>query len=181
MAKLSDAERSEVKRHRRILLAILRVCMGWVFLWAFLDKLLGLGFATCKDAGVLCEKAWVMGGSPTAGFLSHASGPLAKAFAWLGATPGVNTVVSILFMVGLFGIGIALILGAGMKLAAYGGTTLLVLMFLAAPPTNNPFLDDHLVYAIVLILLQWLNAGHFYGLGHWWENHAFVKKNKWLD
>jgi thiosulfate dehydrogenase [quinone] large subunit len=55
------------------------------------------------------------------------------------------------------------------------------MMWLAAPPTNNPFLDDHLVYAIVLILLRWLNAGHFYGLGHWWENHEFVKKHPWLD
>ena len=30
----------------------------------FLDKLFGLGFATCKDAGFLCEKAVLMGGSP---------------------------------------------------------------------------------------------------------------------
>lgn len=171
----------ELKTHRRILVALLRFAMGWVFLWAFLDKLFGLGFATCKGASMLCEKAWLMGGSPTTGFLSNADGVFAPVFHWMAATPAVSVVVNWLFMLGLLGIGVALILGAGMKLAAYGGTVMLVMMWLAAPPANNPFLDDHLVYAIVLILLRWLNAGHFYGLGHWWENHDFVKKHPWLD
>lgn len=173
--------RLEERKHRHVLIALLRVSIGWVFLWAFLDKFLGLGFSTCKDLGVLCEKAWFAGGSPTAGFLSRATGPLAEGFQWLGATPVVTPVVSVLFMAGLLGIGVALILGAGMKLAAYGGATLMVLMFLASPPTSNPFMDDHIVYAIVLLLLRWVNAGHFYGLGHWWENHDFIKKHAWLD
>jgi len=176
-----DAQHREVRKHRRVLIALLRVSIGWVFLWAFLDKLFGLGFQTCKGAGFLCEKAWLAGGSPTAGFLSRATGPLDGVFHWMAATPGVNTVVSVLFMVGLLGIGVALILGAGMKLAAYGGATMMVLMYVAAPPATNPFMDDHIVYAIVLVLLRWLNAGHFYGLGHWWENHEFVKKHAWLD
>jgi thiosulfate dehydrogenase [quinone] large subunit len=28
---------------------VLRLAMGWIFLWAFLDKLLALGFATGRD------------------------------------------------------------------------------------------------------------------------------------
>ena len=43
-----------------------RISLGWVFLWAFLDKTFGLGYATeSKDA-------WIDGGSPTFGFLSSA-------------------------------------------------------------------------------------------------------------
>ncbi|MFD7659099.1 hypothetical protein ACFV4N_34405, partial [Actinosynnema sp. NPDC059797] len=44
-------------------LAVLRVATGLVFLWAFLDKAFGFGYAT-KAAN-----AWVDGGSPTRGFL----------------------------------------------------------------------------------------------------------------
>ncbi|MEU1639921.1 hypothetical protein ABZ440_44135, partial [Nonomuraea sp. NPDC005701] len=43
--------------------AVARIAIGWIFLWAFLDKTFGWGFAT--PAG----KAWVAGGSPTTGFL----------------------------------------------------------------------------------------------------------------
>jgi hypothetical protein len=37
----------------RYLLAGIRIAPGWVFLWAFLDKTFGLGFATTS------EKAWI--------------------------------------------------------------------------------------------------------------------------
>ena len=40
-------------------LALSRILLGFVFLWAFLDKTFGLGFATAA------EKAWVAGGSPS--------------------------------------------------------------------------------------------------------------------
>ena len=45
--------------------AVLRLALSGVFLWAFFDKLFGLGFATAGNA------AWVRGGSPTEGFLTH--------------------------------------------------------------------------------------------------------------
>ena len=41
----------------------LRIGIGWIFLWGFLDKLFGFGFATAR------ESAWLNGGSPTFGFL----------------------------------------------------------------------------------------------------------------
>ncbi|MFC5822105.1 hypothetical protein ACFPUY_44090, partial [Nonomuraea harbinensis] len=37
--------------------AIARISIGWVFLWAFLDKTFGWGFATPA------ERAWINGGS----------------------------------------------------------------------------------------------------------------------
>jgi hypothetical protein len=40
-------------------LAILRVLLGVEFLWAFLDKTFGLGYATPA------ARAWIHGGSPT--------------------------------------------------------------------------------------------------------------------
>ena len=53
--------------------SVLRIALGFVFLWAFLDKLFGLGFATTP------EKSWLAGGSPTFGFLNFAvKGPFAS-------------------------------------------------------------------------------------------------------
>ena len=45
-------------------LAVLRIATGLIFLWAFLDKLFGLGYATPR------RQAWIDGGSPTQGFLN---------------------------------------------------------------------------------------------------------------
>ena len=39
--------------------AIARLSLGWIFLWAFLDKLFGLGHETPS------ARAWIDGGSPT--------------------------------------------------------------------------------------------------------------------
>jgi hypothetical protein len=57
-------------------------------------------------------------------------------------------------MAGLLGIGLALVLGVGMRIAAATGSLLLVMMWsVMLPPANNPFLDEHLIEAAVLILL----------------------------
>src|ERR1044072_2540347 len=56
-------------------LAVLRISAGFVFLWAFLDKTFGFGYATPS------AKAWINGGSPTKGFLSSVDvGPFQGAF-----------------------------------------------------------------------------------------------------
>lgn len=161
----------------RPMLFALRISLGFVFLWAFLDKLLGLGFGTCKDAGALCSKAWLSGGSPTTGFLGGTEGIFSPAFR---ALAGV-ALVDWLFMLGLLGIGIALFAGAGMRLAAYSGSLLLLLMWLAELPlANNPLVDDHIVYALVLLLLAWSDAGDIWGLGSWWKRQPVVQRLPWL-
>ena len=101
-------------------LAVFRVVLGFEFLWAFLDKTFGLGYATPS------AKAWINGGSPTKGFLSNvAVGPFEATFhSWAG-TPWANW----LFMLGLLGIGLALILGIGLRVAAVSGTLMMLGMW----------------------------------------------------
>jgi thiosulfate dehydrogenase [quinone] large subunit len=149
-----------------------RISLGLIFLWAFFDKLLGLGFATKSDA------AWIIGGSPTSGFLEFATkGPLAGLFKLLSGVAFVDW----LFMIGLLLIGVCLILGIGMRVASYSGALLMFLMYLAVmPPEHHPFLDEHIVYAFVLLGLNYVGAGKFWGLGSWWQKQKFVKKNKWM-
>jgi len=92
-----------------------------------------------------------------------------------------STVADALFMAALLGIGVALILGIGMRIAAGAGALLTVLMWTAVlPPASNPFMDDHLIYAAVLIVLALLGAGATLGLGRWWTATPLVRRNTWL-
>jgi thiosulfate dehydrogenase [quinone] large subunit len=119
--------------------AVTRLALGWVFLWAFLDKTFGLGHETASEA------AWVNGGSPTEGFLANApTGPFKDFFNDIAGAAWADW----LFMIGLAGLGIALIL----------------------------FMDDHLIYALVLVGLALVNAGDVLGLGRWWSKTELVRR-----
>jgi thiosulfate dehydrogenase [quinone] large subunit len=164
-------------------LAIVRVVVGVEFLWAFLDKTFGLGYATPA------ARAWIHGGSPTRGFLSRvAVGPFESTFhTWAGAAWA-----DWLFMAGLLGIGIALIFGIGLRIAAVSGTLMMVLMWAAEWPlakvtsagepsmSTNPIVDYHIIYALALIALALTYAGHTWGLGKLWARLPFVQRHRWL-
>jgi thiosulfate dehydrogenase [quinone] large subunit len=156
----------------RYVAAALRLSLGWIFLWAFLDKLFGLGHET-KNA-----QAWIHGGSPTLGFLKMGTkGPFADFYHGIAGATWANW----LFMIGLAGIGIALLAGVAVRIAAAAGTLMLVLMWtVVLPPENNPFIDDHLVYALVLIALALMGAGRYVGLGGAWERLAIVQRFPFL-
>lgn len=156
----------------RYVMAIARLGLGWTFLWAFLDKTFGLGFATTT------ENAWVNGGSPTYGFLNF--GTEGKTFHDFFA--GLSgPVADWTFMLGLLGIGVALTLGIGMRVAAVSGTVLMLSMWLASLPLeNNPVFDDHIAYAIVLVALAVFGAGRTWGLGRAWEKRPLVQRNRYL-
>ncbi|RFS83531.1 DoxX family membrane protein [Actinomadura spongiicola] len=148
--------------------AVARFAVGWVFVWAFLDKMFGLGHETPA------AKAWIDGGSPTEGFLKNApEGPFAGFYHDIAGAAWADW----LFMIGLGAIGAALILGIGMRIAAATGAALLVMMWTAVlPPENNPFMDDHLIYAILLVGLALVSAGDTLGLGRWWGDTRLVKR-----
>ena len=159
--------------------AVLRILLGFTFLWAFFDKLWGLGFATCRDAktgaiDILCSKAWVRGGSPTVGFLKFGTkGPFAHFYQSLAGHAWIDW----LFMMGLLLIGVALIFGIAMRLATISGSLLLLMMYKAALwPANNPFVDDHIIYIVVLTGLLVVNKRQVWGLGNWWNQQPLVKR-----
>ena len=175
--------RSDTATARAYVFASLRLLTGFVFLWAFLDKTFGLGYATPSGKG------WIDGGSPTKGFLSGvAAGPMESTFhSWAGATWA-----DWLFMAGLLGIGLALVGGFALRLAAVAGTAMMALMWVAEwPPakhlsdgsasmSSNPFADYHLIYAVVLVALALASAGETLGFGRLWAKLPFVRNNGWL-
>ncbi|MEV0718019.1 hypothetical protein [Asanoa sp. NPDC050611] len=155
----------------RYVWAGLRLAFAYTFLWAFLDKVFGLGFATPS------ERSWINGGSPTKGFLSGSEGPFAGFYHDLAGTGFANWA----FMLGLLGIGLAFTLGIGMRIAAAAGALLYVLMWsVALPPESNPFLDEHLIGAATMVGLALVGAGRTLGLGGYWETLPIVRRLPWL-
>lgn len=152
----------------------LRFFHGFFFLWAFLDKVFGLGFATAPGKG------WIDGYSPTVGFLKYGShGPLKEFYGSIATNP----LVEWSFMLGLLGVGVALILGAGVKLAGWAGAAMTFLMWTALiPPEHNPIIDEHLLESITLIGLAVTNfdVGGTLGLGKWWRSKKIVQKLPFL-
>jgi thiosulfate dehydrogenase [quinone] large subunit len=168
----TDTTEAVSARSARYVFGGVRIALGWIFLWAFLDKMFGLGHET------LAKNAWIDGGSPTSGFLGKAVvGPFKGLYNGMAGAAAADW----LFMAALLGIGVALILGIGMRAAAVAGAVLLVLMWTAVlPPANNPFMDDHLIYAAVLIVLALVGAGNTLGLGGRWAAIPLVRRAAWL-
>jgi len=156
-------------------LAAARVVTGFVFLWAFLDKTFGLGFSTPS------ERAWIHGGTPSQGFMKSDAvvGPFKDTFASI-ASPTTD----VLFMLAMLGVGLALVLGIGLRLSAVAGSFVMVLMWAAEWPlasgSSNPVVDYHVVYALMLVVMAVTLAGDTWGLGRWWRELPVVRRLAWL-
>jgi thiosulfate dehydrogenase [quinone] large subunit len=150
----------------RYMWAVTRLTIGFVALWAFLDKLMGLDHATPG------AKSWLNGVSPTTGFLKGVEGPFAGMFHSMAGATWADW----LFMAGMAGIGIALILGIGLRIAAVSGVFLFGMLYLSQYPVEqNPFVDVHIVYIVVIIALALSNAGDTFGLGRRWKRTFLVR------
>jgi thiosulfate dehydrogenase [quinone] large subunit len=149
----------------------LRLCMAWTFIWPFFDKMFGLGHETAS------AESWINGGNPTLGFLSNSVGPFSGIYQDIAGSGLVN----VLFMAGLIVIGIGLLLGIYMRFACGAGVLMLMLMWSASlPPENNLFMDDHIIFALVLVGLVLVGAGKIFGFGDSWEKTSVVRDNAWL-
>lgn len=164
-------------------LAVLRIAIGGIFLWPFLDKLFGLGYSTTAERAVL------EGNSPTNGFLSRVDvGPGQGFFQAIAGTWWAD----VLFMLGLGAIGVAVILGVGLRISAVAGTVLMMMMWFAEWPlarftdsgdptgSTNPLLDYHVIYSLALIAVAVTAAGSVWGLGRKWASLPFVQRHAWL-
>jgi thiosulfate dehydrogenase [quinone] large subunit len=150
----------------RRLLGALRLTVGFIFLWAFLDKAFGFGYSTAS------ENAWINGGKPSQGFLTMgAIGPLKDVFVSM-ASPATD----VLFMLGMLGVGLAV--------SAVAGPIIMAMMWLAEWPlqsgSSNPLIDYHVIYAIALVIFAVAFAGDTWGLGRWWRELPIVRRFGWL-
>jgi thiosulfate dehydrogenase (quinone) large subunit len=162
-----------------LVLGALRIVVGWTFLWAFVDKLFALGYATGVDPDTgavdrFGDAAWIHGGSPTYGFLAFgADGPFKDLYHNIAGDAWADW----LFMAGLLGIGVSLTLGVFMRLGTISGVVMYLLMWsVVLPPDNNPITDDHTIGALVVAVLGLYAAGRYLGFGRWWEGQALAQR-----
>ena len=100
---------------------VLRLVVGWTFLWAFFDKLLALGYSTGRNpetdvVDYFGPEAWINGGSPTYGFLAFgADGPFKDFYTSIAGDTWTNWA----FMLGLLAIGVAYMTGICTRLGEH--------------------------------------------------------------
>lgn len=137
-------------------LVILRVLIGWHFLYEGIAKLL-------------------KGNWSAAGYLSQARGILTPFYQWISDTPSVLAIVNQMNIWGLIAIGLGLMLGALTRWAAYAGMLLILLYYLANPPFvgyyysipmegNYLIVNKNLVEMAALFLISVTPNGRWAGL-----------------
>ena len=141
---------------------ILRLAMGWIFLYAGYHKL---------RYGFTAE-----------GFLTRATeGPLKDWFVSLGESQSALNIIDPLVMYGQVLIGGALLLGLFTRFALLMGAAMMFLFYIAQfPPEFDLFLDYYIVYILVYLMLGVLAAGRAWGLDGYLEKNVKLFQAKWL-
>ena len=93
-----------------------------------------------------------------------------------------SRVVDFLVMWGLTLIGLALIVGLFVRLASFFGIVLMILFYLPRFPPKAPnwFIEEHMIYAAVFLLLMYTKSSTFLGLEKAFLKTKFAKRNHWV-
>jgi thiosulfate dehydrogenase [quinone] large subunit len=168
------------KESYRIGIAVLRIGVGIIFLWAGLEKLMApepwsaagfLQFATGGSLGwpFVTEVAEGTIFNPTQGF-----------WAGLAGNDTSMSVINFLVPFGQLGIGVGLILGLLTRFSAAMGTLMMLFFFIAAWDFEFGIVNQHLTYALVTAFLGLIGAGNFYGLDGAIGDSAPAWVRRWL-
>ncbi len=150
----------------------LRIIMGFIWLWAFLDKLLGLGFSTSP------QKSWLAGNSPTAGFLKFGTNPNSPFASLYAELAKYSTLLDPFYMAMLLFVGITLLTGVMVRFGSIAGIVFVIsIYFSLIPLANNPIIDEHIIYAVIFLMFIFTNAGLYgWSLGKKYQELEVVKK-----
>jgi len=123
-------------KHVKLIITILRMAIGWHFLYEGLIKLFGDNWTA-------------------EGFLSNSNGVFAESYHWLVASPLRMEIVDFLNIWGLIFIGLALFIGLLDKWASLFGALLLTLYYFAYPPFGISLLgSDGTVFIINELFIE---------------------------
>ncbi len=144
---------------QKTLIFLMRVSLGWVFLWAAMRQ--------------LADPKWSAGQ-----FLAGAK--TFTSFYSFFMDPAVLPIVNVLVKCGHLLIGVSLIIGVGVRVSAPFGALLALLYFFPrldfpyVTNVNNFIIEYHLIYAMVLVYLAAVRAGRVWGLENWFANLPLV-------
>jgi thiosulfate dehydrogenase [quinone] large subunit len=145
-----------LSRWALIAITVLRVLVGWHFLYEGIAK--------------LTAPSW-----SAAGYLKQARGPFADLFKWLASQPNLLANADLITMWGLTLVGVLLVLGLFTRLASLGGIGFILLFYLCNPPfvgyfysipTEGSYLivNKNLVELFALVVILVTGSGRFAGL-----------------
>jgi len=149
-------EKETNTRIQMIALALLRILIGWHFLYEGIAK--------------LQKPNW-----SASGFLLQARGPLTNLFHWMANSPEVLRYVNLMNIWGLILIGLGLMLGCFTRTASGAGLLLILLYYFCNPPFVGFFyslpaegsyliINKNLVEAAGLLVTLVMCSGRYYGI-----------------
>jgi len=141
----------------KLLIFFLRITLGWVFFYSGLIKILDKDWSS---------KQFLLSAKSFSGF-----------YEWFASAQNLPW-VDFVNKWGQMLIGAALILGVFVGLAAFFGAALMVLYYfpgLQFPyvANNLVLIDEHVIYALALLLLARLRAGRIFGLNSFFGRALF--------
>jgi len=154
-------------RYHQLGVALLRVVVGIIFLWAGLEKLIGSGAEGFTAAGFLkFGTAGTLGWPFVAGEIAEGTvfNPTHGLWVGLADNPSVMGIINVLVPFGQIGIGLSLILGLFTRFGAAMGALMMLFFFVAAWDFAYGVVNQHLTYALICATLVGLGAGRYYGL-----------------
>jgi thiosulfate dehydrogenase (quinone) large subunit len=170
-----------VKESYQLGIAVLRIGVGIIFLWAGLEKLMApepftaAGFLQFGTAGSL---GWpFVTGEVAEGTVFN---PTHDFWAGLATNDGAMSVINFLVPFGQVGIGIGLILGLLTRFSAAMGTLMMLFFFVAAWDFEFGIVNQHLTYALVTFFLGLIGSGNYYGLDRMVGESAPPWIRRWL-
>jgi thiosulfate dehydrogenase [quinone] large subunit len=149
-------EDGKLSRWPMIAITVLRVVIGWHFLYEGVAKLTAASWSS-------------------AGYLNQARGPFAGLFKWLAGQPNLLSNADLVTMWGLTIVGVLLILGLFTRLASLAGIGFLLMFYFSTPPfvgyfysvpTEGSYLivNKNLVELCALLVIMLTGSGRFAGL-----------------
>lgn len=145
---------------KKISLFLLRFGMGILFLWAGYTKLIDPAWSA---------SGYISGSKVFVGFYN-----------WL-MQPNILPTINFLNEWGLTLIGIALILGIFTRLASFFGIVLMILYYLPIYPPLHGIVDEHIIYALVFLVLMAFGGGEILTLNTWIQTRLHPMWHKWVD
>jgi uncharacterized membrane protein YphA (DoxX/SURF4 family) len=158
-----------MKKYSSYLLTILRILIGWHFLYEGITKLLNPAW-TAKY--YLLGSKWIF----------------ADLFHWMASSAGIIKVVDFLNIWGLILIGLSLFIGLFVRWSSIAGAILLFFYFIAYPPIsgytfgvvaegNYQWVDKNLIEFFMLIVLASLPVDFLFGADRWLRHWKEEKPN----
>lgn len=153
---------------QKISLFILRVSTGWLMFYAGITKVLNPEWSAA---------GYLKGAKTFVGF-----------YQWLTSS-GLLPIVNFLNEWGLTLLGVSLILGIGVRLSSILGAVLMLLYYFPVldfpyPNPHSYIIDEHIIYAMILLLFASLRAGRVWGLENWCSNlpicSKFPRLREWI-